>query len=105
MLRYVSERSGLDLRQRDVSGWSSMTLLDGVEAIEFTYFGPDRVTGRDTWQQSWQGRRVAPKLIRMRLAFAQGDPRAWPVLLMRPWSSLRKTCDQNQTGADCGVRM
>lgn len=103
VLRYASERSGVTVRDRAAQGWSTMKLLDRVQRLEFTYFGPDEVTGRDTWQQSWQERRVPPKLVRLRVGFAASDPRVWPVLLVRPWTGQRKQCDQGQTGPDCGV--
>jgi general secretion pathway protein J len=55
-------------------------LLDGIRRLDLAYWGsssPDQQAG---WQTEWQGPQL-PDLIRLRLAFASGDPRHWPDLV------------------------
>lgn len=94
--------AGYDLRVPSVEGWSAAPLLDGVQWMEVAYFGADRLTGRDLWQDSWQNRAQPPKLVRVRLGFAEGDPRSWPVLMVRPMSGVRLTCQDGRKSLDCG---
>ena len=65
-------------------GQSRAVLLSRVSALEFAYFGPD-AAGRDPqWRDSWTGQTRLPQLIRVRVAFPQGDPRTWPELVVHP---------------------
>lgn len=80
----------------------SVELLDNVARIELTYYGPDRFTGRDAWQERWTQRRALPKLIRLKVAFAPGDPRVWPVLMVQPAPQVRLPCREDNTSRDCG---
>lgn len=94
--------AGYDLRLPSVEGWSAAPLLDGVEWLDVAYFGPDRLTARDVWQDRWERRAQPPKLVRVRLGFATGDPRQWPVLIVRPMSGLRLACQDERKSLDCG---
>lgn len=93
---------GYDLREPSVEGWSAVPLLDGVQWMEIAYFGPDRLSGRDLWQDRWVRRAQPPKLVRVRIGFADGDARSWPVLMVRPMSGLRLPCQDGRTSLDCG---
>jgi general secretion pathway protein J len=58
-------------------------LMGSVQALDLGYWGtpaPDQSPG---WQPSWDGPGL-PQLIRVRLAFAAGDPRRWPDLIVAP---------------------
>jgi general secretion pathway protein J len=94
--------AGHDLRSPSVAGWSAAPLLDGVQRLEITYFGTDRITGRDVWQDRWLARAQLPKLVRVRLGLAEGDPRSWPVLIVRPMSGVHLACQQGRQSPDCG---
>ncbi|WP_298171980.1 type II secretion system protein GspJ [Novosphingobium sp.] len=94
--------AGVDLHAPGVAGWRAAPLLDGVQRIEFAYYGADRVTGRDAWQDRWQNRAQPPKLVRLRLGFAAGDARSWPVLMVRPMSGVRLECRNGRNSSDCG---
>lgn len=94
--------AGRDLRASSVEGWNAAVLLSGVTGIEIAYYGPDRAAGRDAWQNRWQARAEPPKLVRLRVAFAKGDPRAWPVLMVRPISGVRLACQSGGRDPDCG---
>lgn len=63
---------------------NSRVLLRGLREVRFSYFGR---TGDDLaaqWWDTWPSRDAAPSLIRMRLSFADGDPRSWPELVVAP---------------------
>lgn len=94
--------AGYDLRVPSVEGWRAAPLLDGVQWLDIAYFGPDRLTARDVWQDRWEGRAQPPKLVRVRLGFADGDPRRWPVLMVRPLSGVRLACQDGRKSLDCG---
>ncbi|MBX9665292.1 prepilin-type N-terminal cleavage/methylation domain-containing protein [Novosphingobium sp.] len=94
--------AGFDLRAPSVRGWSAVPLLDGVRSIEIAYFGAERASGRDAWQDRWLNRAQPPKLVRVRLGFAEGDPRSWPVLMVRPMSGVRLACQDGRKSFDCG---
>jgi general secretion pathway protein J len=59
------------------------TLLENVMSIEWSY-RPASCAEPAEWQQSWQGRRELPALVRARVVFAEGDPRQWPDLIIAP---------------------
>ncbi len=94
--------AGPDLAASSVEGWNAAPLLAGVERLDIAYYGTDPATGRDLWQDRWQGRAQPPKLVRIRLAFAAGDPRPWPVLMVRPMSGVRLGCEDGRRSVDCG---
>jgi prepilin-type N-terminal cleavage/methylation domain-containing protein len=92
----------IDTRLQSTEGWQSVVLLTQVQALQFAYFGQDKITGRDVWQQSWLDRRQLPKLIRLKLSFISGDRRIWPVLIIRPWSGMGASCPGQTDQAVCG---
>ncbi|WP_421848475.1 PulJ/GspJ family protein [Novosphingobium sp.] len=94
--------AGPDIRAPAVAGWSASPLLDGVQTVELAYYGADRITGQDVWQDRWLNRAEPPKLVRMRLGFATGDARSWPVLIVRPMSGVRLACPDGRQSLDCG---
>lgn len=55
-----------------------LSLLPGVVRLDMAYAGED---GR--WRETWDGPPL-PRLLRIRLSFATGDPRHWPDLVLAP---------------------
>lgn len=53
-------------------------LLRGVDHLELAYLGQSGV-----WEGRWT-QASPPRLIRMRLTFAKGDPRHWPEIVASP---------------------
>lgn len=94
--------AGYDLRRPSIAGWNAAPLLGGVRWMQIAYYGTDGATGRDAWQDRWVGRAQPPKLVRVRLGFAESDPRSWPVLMVRPMSGVRLACENGRQSADCG---
>ena len=54
-------------------------LLRGVDHLQLAYWAP----AADGWQSTWNQAGL-PKLIRIRLIFAKGDPRHWPDIVAAP---------------------
>ena len=102
VLYTAPQLGGYDIRLPSVEGWNAALLLDNVQTLQIGYFGADRLTGRDVWQDRWAERAQPPKLVRIRIGFAEGDPRRWPVLMVRPLSGTRLACQDGRKSADCG---
>ncbi|MBV8889099.1 MAG: prepilin-type N-terminal cleavage/methylation domain-containing protein [Alphaproteobacteria bacterium] len=58
-------------------------LLQGVEQLQFAYWGQSALDAPAGWSGQWDGP-AFPELVRVRLAFAKGDPRRWPDLIAAP---------------------
>jgi general secretion pathway protein J len=101
MLYRINLRGKADPFGTTLAGWDGLRLLDNVERIEITYFGRERITGRDAWQERWEAQAELPKLIRIKLTFAAGDSRFWPVMMVKPSPQLRLGCTGNGQDANC----
>ncbi|HJU16488.1 MAG TPA: hypothetical protein VJ770_08450 [Stellaceae bacterium] len=58
-------------------------LVRGVERLDLAYWGALLPNQPAAWQTRWKNS-LLPRLIRVRLAFAKGDPRRWPDLIVAP---------------------
>ncbi len=58
------------------------TLLDGLERVEFAYWG---AVGKEApgWKRDWQGTAL-PSLVRVRLLFPEKGGRQWPDIVAGP---------------------
>lgn len=56
----------------------SETLVENVRTVEWSYLEAG------DWSDTWQRRVKLPQLVRLRIAFAPGDPRHWPDLVVAP---------------------
>jgi len=54
-------------------GGAPSTLIDNLASAEFSYFGALEADQAPEWQQSWQGIDHLPTLVRLRIAFADGQ--------------------------------
>jgi general secretion pathway protein J len=85
-------RSALMLRYRQVAGHvyseniedasgKSLTLLPGVTAVHFSYFGAAKANVPPTWTDSWRDADRLPQFVR--IDFTPVDPsRFWPSLVI-----------------------
>lgn len=72
-------------------------LLDGLSAVEFSYFGSEKPGAPPTWQGTWSNPDQLPKLVRLRLQSAEDG---WTDLIVSPmvtvsncrWDSFYKRC-------------
>jgi general secretion pathway protein J len=87
--------------QPEVTGWSPVPLLTGVSALALRYYGTDPATGTAGWQSSWTHRPTLPLLVAIRVSFPEGDPRAWPDLVIRPRAASSDSCRRDVTTDQC----
>lgn len=67
----------------DEEGMRVSVLLEGVDEIEIEYFGSLRRREEPRWHERWEKTRALPKLVRLRLTFAD-ESRYWPELVVAP---------------------
>jgi general secretion pathway protein J len=85
----------------DWTSWPQrQVLLHDVESIDLAYF--DRSIR--VWRPEWRNQPFLPALVRVRLAFARGDPRRWPDLVIRPMPSVDTACELDTTTGHCSAR-
>ena len=58
-------------------------LMENVTFVELAYYGAPDARRPAQWWDSWDGTQTLPTLVRLRLAFPQGDRRRWPDLIVR----------------------
>lgn len=58
-------------------------LLRRVRSLDFAYFGSQRPDSAPRWNDEWREQVEMPKLVRVRVAFADGR-REWPELVVAP---------------------
>ena len=58
-------------------------LFVGVKSLQIAYMGNSNPAQPAAWVSLWPGPGI-PRLIRIRLRFAKGDPRHWPDLIAAP---------------------
>lgn len=68
--------------EQDTSG--SVTLMAGFESARIQYFGVIKPDAPAEWHDRWEDARQLPKLVRLTMAFPDGDPREWPPLIVAP---------------------
>ncbi len=60
----------------------TISLLDGVDAVRFSYLSP-LPSGGGVWTDSWQ-QVYLPRLVAVHLDFPKGDARHWPDIVAAP---------------------
>ena len=72
-----------EMAERPGPGEGRETVLaEGVAGIAFSYYGAPRRGEPPQWRDRWEGKRELPRLVRLRLEFADG--RYWPELVVAP---------------------
>ncbi|HEX4742635.1 MAG TPA: type II secretion system protein GspJ [Caulobacteraceae bacterium] len=75
-------------------------LLRGVDSLDLAYFGTTREDPEPQWRESWSGEAGPPRLVRIRVTFANGDRRLWPELVVQPAITVDSACEvEADTGA------
>ena len=59
-------------------------LVENIEGMELAYFGTNNPEQPPEWRQGWENQPELPRLIRLRVRFAENDEREWPELIVRP---------------------
>jgi len=68
------------------------TLVEGVDTVEFAYFGKLAEGRESQWFAQWREASALPALIRVRVRFPDGDGRIWPDLYVKPAVALDAVC-------------
>jgi general secretion pathway protein J len=72
-------------------------VLDNLDAVEFSYFGPGKIGDPPRWQDVWTNQEQLPQLVRLRLKSREGG---WSDLVVAPmvggtgcaWDNFQKRC-------------
>jgi general secretion pathway protein J len=67
-------------------------LIDGVEDIEFAYFGALDEAGPSLWHDRWGESEHLPALVRMRVDFGADSRRSWPEMVVAPKIDTLAAC-------------
>ncbi len=59
-------------------------LVDGVASAAFSDYGSRRPREEPAWRDDWRDAEILPRLVRLRIVFADGDRRHWPDLFVAP---------------------
>jgi general secretion pathway protein J len=59
-------------------------LVENIEGLELAYFGTNNPEQPPEWREGWERQPELPRLIRIRVHFAEDDERQWPELIVRP---------------------
>jgi len=92
-----TDRTPIGVYQRTV-------LMDGVAALRISYFGATGYDRVPRWRESWRGQIRPPQAVRIQVAFAAGDPRIWPDLVVAPRMNVDATCVFETTTRNCRGR-
>jgi general secretion pathway protein J len=65
-------------------GEQERVLADGVDRIEFAYFGVHGGAMAADWHTRWSNAESLPQLVRLRVALRGKDPEHWPDLVVAP---------------------
>jgi general secretion pathway protein J len=80
------------------------TLLTGIARLEIAYFGSDRPGEPPTWHDRWSEQLAMPALVRVRVAFVDGDRRVWPDLVVAPELTADQSCLYDPVTRHCRGR-
>lgn len=83
----------IDLSAPQVVGWTPSRLITGVTSATLDYYGATRNDPERRWRTLWRRQPRLPELVRIRVRFAEGDPRHWPDLIVRPGATIDLSCD------------
>jgi general secretion pathway protein J len=70
----------------------SEILVEGLKALDFSYFGREQPTETPRWRDHWTNEMRLPQLIRVHAQFAGGDARTWPEFVVAPQISVDVGC-------------
>lgn len=83
------------------AGWRADPLVNGVRTVDLAYFGVLPPDTQPRWRSRWINRPHPPELVRIRVSFAPEDKRVWPELLIRPATTIARTCRIDPLTQDC----
>lgn len=103
---YQPVTNEIELQQTDEDKIQTQVLIEGIESIEFAYFGKANKNDLADWYDEWDKRQELPELIRIRLLLDNGE-RYCPDIIVPVRSSIVKGQNQflvRSSAARSGVR-
>jgi general secretion pathway protein J len=83
---------------------TTVTVLKRVQAIDIAYYGSAAPDNTPRWRSVWDHQPAPPRLVRVRLAFAPGDSREWPEMIVKPAADVDVRCILDIATGRCGGR-
>jgi general secretion pathway protein J len=83
---------------------TQQVLLTGAQQIDLAYFGVGQPDFTRQWRSKWTQQVTPPELVRIRVAFAPGDPRHWPDLIVHPLTTIDSGCILSAATSHCRGR-
>ncbi len=93
-----------ELAFEDAKSPAPSVLLSKIQSAELSYFGAEEVGKTPVWQDHWKSAIALPKLIRLRVIFAEGDTRPWPDLVVAPRIQVDADCSYDPAIKRCKGR-
>jgi type II secretory pathway pseudopilin PulG len=93
-----------DLANDPLQQTRAIPLLRGVAGLDLAYFGPAAPDNQPRWRPRWEQQATLPSLVRVRVAFAPGDRRVWPDLVVGPAATLDSQCQIEVNTGGCRGR-
>jgi general secretion pathway protein J len=79
-------------------------LLDGLQAVSFSYFGSDGPGDAPHWRDRWEDATRVPLLVRVALKFEKSGNRLWPEMIVAPRISVDVACSYDPLTKYCQGR-
>jgi general secretion pathway protein J len=79
-------------------------LLSGVQQLDLSYYGAAKPDTSKVWRSTWFQQVAPPEMVRVRVAFARGDRRKWPDLIVRPLTTIDSNCVLSSATTRCRGR-
>lgn len=83
---------------------TTVVVLRHVAGIDIGYYGAAAPDNTPRWRSSWDHQAAPPRLVRVRLAFAPGDRREWPEMIVKPAADVDVRCILDIATGKCGGR-
>lgn len=96
-----AQSSRVDPGDPSIKGWAAAPLIGGVASFDIGYFGIAPPDNSRRWRAFWYDRPTPPELVRVRVRFADNDPRRWPDLLVHPVATVGNGCRLDRISGVC----
>jgi general secretion pathway protein J len=83
---------------------TTVVVLRAVQGLDIAYFGTAEPDLTPRWRPTWDHQPAPPRLVRVRLAFAPGDRREWPDMIVKPAADVDIRCILDIATGRCGGR-
>ena len=93
-----------DLANDPAQSTHAIPLLSDVASVDLAYFGALPTEAQPQWRAVWRQQPNLPRLVRVRVAFAPGDRRVWPDLIVAPAATLDSQCQIEVNTGQCRGR-